>query len=94
MEDSKMDFNKSIFENRQELGRPFLAAHRGVCGANVPCNSIAAYNYPSCDVKKGKIFITRRQNSNKCFSDVYPIDVASECLEVLISKEIKTVCKS
>ena len=38
-----MNFNKSIFENRQELGRPFLAAHRGVCGANVPCNSIAAY---------------------------------------------------
>ena len=38
-----MNFNKSIFENRQELNRPFLAAHRGVCGANVPCNSIAAY---------------------------------------------------
>lgn len=38
-----MDFNKSIFENRKELNRPFLAAHRGVCGANIPCNSIAAY---------------------------------------------------
>ena len=38
-----MDFNKSIFENRQALNRPFLAAHRGVCGANIPCNSIAAY---------------------------------------------------
>ena len=38
-----MDFTKSIFENRQELNRPFLAAHRGVCGANIPCNSIAAY---------------------------------------------------
>lgn len=38
-----MDFNKSIFENRKLLGRPFLAAHRGVCGANIPCNSIAAY---------------------------------------------------
>ena len=38
-----MDFNKSIFENRKELNRPFLVAHRGVCGANVPCNSIAAY---------------------------------------------------
>lgn len=38
-----MNFNKSIFENRQELNRPFLAAHRGVCGANVPCNSIAAF---------------------------------------------------
>ena len=38
-----MDFNKSIFENRRDLDRPLLAAHRGVCGANVPCNSIAAY---------------------------------------------------
>lgn len=38
-----MNFNKSIFENRKELNRPFLVAHRGVCGANVPCNSILAY---------------------------------------------------
>ena len=38
-----MDFNKSIFENIKELNRPLLAAHRGVCGANIPCNSIAAY---------------------------------------------------
>ena len=38
-----MDFNKSIFENRKELGRPFFVAHRGVCGANVPCNTLAAY---------------------------------------------------
>ena len=38
-----MDFNKSIFENKKQLNRPFLVAHRGVCGANVPCNSIAAY---------------------------------------------------
>lgn len=38
-----MDFNKSIFENRKELKRPFLAAHRGVCGANIPCNTLAAY---------------------------------------------------
>lgn len=38
-----MDFNKSIFENRRENGAPLLAAHRGVCGANIPCNTIAAY---------------------------------------------------
>lgn len=38
-----MDFNKSIYENRRKLGRPFLAAHRGVCGANVPCNTLLAY---------------------------------------------------
>ena len=38
-----MDFNVSIFENRKAKGSPLLVAHRGVCGANVPCNSIAAY---------------------------------------------------
>ncbi len=38
-----IDFNKSIFENRKAKGSPFLAAHRGVCGANVPCNTLASY---------------------------------------------------
>ena len=38
-----IDFTKSIFENRKIKGAPLLVAHRGVCGANVPCNSIAAY---------------------------------------------------
>jgi len=38
-----MDFNRSIFENRKALGRPLLTAHRGVCGANVPCNTLAAF---------------------------------------------------
>ena len=39
----KIDFNKSIFENKQAKDKPFLAAHRGVSGANVPCNTILAY---------------------------------------------------
>ena len=38
-----MDFSKSIFENRQERKHPFLAAHRGVCGGNIPCNTMASY---------------------------------------------------
>lgn len=38
-----MDFEKSILENRRAKGSPFLVAHRGVCGANVPCNTMAAY---------------------------------------------------
>lgn len=38
-----MDFEKSILENRRAKGSPFLVAHRGVCGANVPCNTVAAY---------------------------------------------------
>ena len=38
-----IDFTKSIFENRKLKGSPLLVAHRGVCGANIPCNSFAAY---------------------------------------------------
>ena len=38
-----MDFTKSIFENRFSRSTPLLAAHRGICGANIPCNTIAAY---------------------------------------------------
>lgn len=38
-----MDFSKTIFENRQALARPLFAAHRGICGANIPCNTMAAY---------------------------------------------------
>ena len=38
-----MDFTKSIFENRKNRDLPFLAAHRGVCGGNIPCNTVASY---------------------------------------------------
>ena len=38
-----INFEKSIFENRKERAHPFLVAHRGVCGANIPCNTLAAF---------------------------------------------------
>ena len=38
-----IDFHKTIFEYRAQLGRPLLAAHRGVNGANIPCNTLASY---------------------------------------------------
>ena len=38
-----LDFTKTIFENRKEKDFPFLAAHRGVCGANIPCNTMTAF---------------------------------------------------
>lgn len=38
-----MDFKKSILENRRALSRPFIAAHRGICGGNIPCNTLASY---------------------------------------------------
>lgn len=38
-----INFSLPISENRSRLGRPFLAAHRGISGANLPCNTLAAY---------------------------------------------------
>lgn len=38
-----IDFDRSIFENKQKKATPFLAAHRGVSGANIPCNTLLAY---------------------------------------------------
>ena len=38
-----MNFEKNIYQNRIEKGAPLVVAHRGVCGANVPCNSLASY---------------------------------------------------
>lgn len=38
-----MDFNKSIWQNRAQSKAPFLAAHRGVNRANIPCNSLLSY---------------------------------------------------
>lgn len=38
-----MNFHMSIYENRLKKRYPFLAAHRGVCGANIPCNTLLAY---------------------------------------------------
>lgn len=38
-----MDFLKSLFDNVKEKGSPFLVAHRGVCGVNIPCNTLLAY---------------------------------------------------
>jgi glycerophosphoryl diester phosphodiesterase len=36
-----IDFGKSIFDNSRD--RVLLCAHRGVSGANIPCNSMAAF---------------------------------------------------
>lgn len=38
-----MNFEKSIFINKKLNNTPFLAAHRGVCGANIPCNTLLAF---------------------------------------------------
>lgn len=38
-----MDFGRSIYANRQQRKTPLLAAHRGVCGVNIPCNTLLAY---------------------------------------------------
>lgn len=38
-----MSVGNKIYECARKKGSPLLAAHRGVCGANVPCNTLLAY---------------------------------------------------
>lgn len=87
-----MDFNKSIFENRKELARPFLAAHRGVCGANVPCNSMAAFKIAlsqgadvvEIDVSKtkdGKFYVFHPWMEPVFLNDKYICDMDASELE-------------
>ncbi|KAI5942560.1 Rab9 effector protein with kelch motifs [Manis javanica] len=47
-----------------------------------------------CDVKRGKTFVFGGPNPNGVFSDVYPIDLASGCLEALIVSIKKITYKS
>ena len=88
-----MDFNKSIFENRKELARPFLAAHRGVCGANVPCNSMAAFKIAlsqgadvvEIDVSKtkdGKFYVFHPWMEPVFLKDKYICDMDASELEI------------
>lgn len=87
-----MDFTKSIFENKQLLDRPFLVAHRGVCGANVPCNSIVAYkaalaqgaDVVEIDVSKtkdGKFYVFHPWMEPVFLKDKYICDMTAEELE-------------
>lgn len=63
-----MDFSKNIWENRNLQRAPLLAAHRGVNGANIPCNTLLSYKIAvaqgadvvEIDVSKsrdGKLFV-------------------------------------
>ncbi len=87
-----MDFTKSIFENRKEINRPFLAAHRGVCGANIPCNTLAAYKIAlnlgadvvEIDVSKtkdGKFYVFHPWMEPVFLKSKYICDMTAEELE-------------
>ena len=87
-----MDFTKNIFENRKELNRPFLAAHRGVCGANIPCNTLAAYKIATdlgadvveIDVSKtkdGKFYVFHPWMEPVFLKSKYICDMTAEELE-------------
>ncbi|MBQ8546368.1 MAG: glycerophosphodiester phosphodiesterase family protein [Clostridia bacterium] len=87
-----MDFTKSIFENRKELNKPFLAAHRGVCGANIPCNTLAAYKIATdlgadvveIDVSKtkdGKFYVFHPWMEPVFLKSKYICDMTAEELE-------------
>ena len=55
-----MDFDQSIYENRRKRKDPFVAAHRGVSRANIPCNTMAAFRIAvdqGADVEIGRAHV-------------------------------------
>ena len=43
MKINNIDFNKKIKENILNSKKPYVVAHRGVSGANIPCNTLASF---------------------------------------------------
>ena len=86
-----MDFTKSIFENIQAKGAPFLVAHRGVCGANVPCNTLTAYKIAT-DLGAEVVEIDVSKSKDGVFYVFHPwmegVFLKSEYLWNLTSEEI------
>ena len=88
-----MDFSKSIFENRKELNRPFLAAHRGVCGANIPCNSMAAYKIAldqGADVVEIDVSITKDHKHYVFHPWMEPVFLKDKYICDMTAEELET----
>lgn len=90
-----MDFNKSIFEVRREKEHPFLVAHRGVCGANVPCNTMTAYKIAT-DLGADVVEIDVSKSKDGVFYAFHPwmepVFLKSNYLCDLTSEEIDNLC--
>ena len=91
-----MDFSKKIFENRQERNSPFLAAHRGVCGANIPCNTLAAYKIAvdqGADVVEIDVAISKDGKYFAFHPWTEPIFLKSQrLLSEMTAEEIEKLC--
>jgi glycerophosphoryl diester phosphodiesterase len=86
-----MDFSKSIFENIKDKGAPFLVAHRGVCGANVPSNTLLAYKVAT-DLGAEVVEIDVSKSKDGVFYVFHPcmepVFIKSDYLWNLTSEEI------
>jgi len=91
-----MDFSKSIFENRMNNGAPFLAAHRGVCGANIPCNTLAAYKIAldqGADVVEIDVSKTKDGKYYVFHPGMEPVFLKSKrMLHEMTSDEVEALC--
>ena len=91
-----MDFNKSIFENRTSNGAPLLAAHRGVCGANIPCNTLAAYKIAldqGADVVEIDVSKTKDGKYYVFHPGMEPVFLKSQrLLSDMTAEEIENLC--
>ena len=90
-----MHFDRNIFEVRQSRRNPFLVAHRGVSGANVPCNSMAAFQialHQGADVVEFDVTRTKDGKHLVFHPGKEPIFLKSRPIPEMTAAEVSELC--
>ena len=90
-----MNFDRNIFEVRQSRRDPFLVAHRGVSGANVPCNSMAAFQialHQGADVVEIDVTRTKDGKHLVFHPGKEPVFLKSRPIPEMTAAEVSELC--
>lgn len=89
-----MHFETPILKVRQEKKHPFLVAHRGVMGANVPCNTMAAFQIAvegGADVVELDVATTRDGAHFVFHPGMEPVFLGTRPISEMTAEEVKTL---
>lgn len=87
-------FDRSIAEVRKAKKSPFLVAHRGVMGANVPCNTMAAFKIAvegGADVVELDVATTRDGAHFVFHPGMEPVFLGTRPISEMTAEEVLTL---
>ena len=90
-----MNFDRNIFEVRQSRRDPFLVAHRGASGGNVPCNSMAAFQialHQGADVVEIDVTRTKDGKHLVFHPGKEPVFLKSRPIPEMTAAEVSELC--